>query len=68
MGKGCSADFPVICQYAPGVARAHSHQFSRLVQCHVLREKAVKNLESRLFLGIESHILHEVSVTFMLAS
>ena len=68
MGKGCSAVFPVIRQYAPGVARAHSHQSGSLVQCHVLREQAVENLKSRLFLGSQSHILHEVSVTFMLAS
>ena len=68
VSKGCSAVFPVIRQYAPGVARAHSHQSGSLVQCHVLREQAVENLESRLFLGIQCHILHEVNVTFMLAS
>ena len=68
MGKGCRAVFPVIRQYAPGVARAHSHQCSRLIQCHVLCQQAVQNLESRLFLGSQSHILHEMSVTFMLAS
>ena len=68
MGKGCSAVSPVIRQYAPDVARAHSHQSDGLVQCHVLREQAVENLESRLFFGLQSHILHEVSVTFVLAS
>ena len=47
---------------------AHSHQFSRLIQGNVLGEKAVQNLESRLFFGIQSHILHGVNVTFMLAS
>ena len=59
---------PVSRQDAPGVARADSHQFSRLIQGNVLGEKAVQNLESRLFFGIQSHILHGVNVTFMLAS
>ena len=68
MGQGCSAVPPVIRQYAAGVAWAHSHQSGGLVQCHVLREQTVENLESRLFLGSQSHILHEVSVTFLLAS
>ena len=67
MGKGSGAVFPVIRQYAPGVARAHSHQSGGLVQRHVLREQVVENLESRLFFGFQSHIIHEVSVTFMLA-
>ena len=68
MGEGWSAVFRVIRQYAPGVARAHSHQSGGLVQCHMLSKQTVENLESRLFLGIQSHILHEVSVTFLLAS
>ena len=68
MGKGSSAVLPVIRQYAAGVAWAHSHQSGSLVQGHMLREQAVENLESRLFLGSQSHILHEVSVTFLLAS
>ena len=68
VGKGCSASLPVIRQYAPGVAWAHSNQSGSLVQCHVLREQAVENLKSRLFFGFQCHILHEASVTFMLAS
>ena len=67
VGKGCSSVLPVIHQYAPGVAWAHSKQSGSLVPCHVLREQAVENLKSRLFFGLQCHILHEVSVTFMLA-
>ena len=68
MGKGSSAVPPVIRQDAAGVAWAHSHQSGGLVQGHMLREEAVENLKSRLLLGSQSHILHEVSVTFLLAS
>ena len=68
VGKGCSSVLPVIRQYAPGVAWAHSNQSGSLVQCHVLREQAVQNLESRLFFRSQSHILHGVNVTFLLAS
>ena len=68
MGKGCSAVLPVIHQYAPGVAWAHSHQCSRLIQSHMLYQQAVQNLESRLFFRSQSHILHGVNVTFLLAS
>ena len=63
MGKRCSAVFPVIRQYAPSVARAHSHQCSRLVQSYMLCQQAVHNLESRLFFGLQSHILHMLNVT-----
>ena len=56
---------PPVCA---GCGAGHSHQCGSLVQCHVLREQAVQNLKSRLFFGLQSHILHEVSVTFMLAS
>ena len=68
LGKGCSAVLPVIRQYAPGVAWAHSHQCSRLIQSHMLYQQAVQNLESRLFFRSQSHILHGVNVTFLLAS
>ena len=50
------------------MARADSHQFSRLVQGNVLREEAVQDLESCLFFRGQSHILHGVKVTFLLAS
>ena len=53
---------------APGVAWAHSHQRGCLVQCHVFCEQAVEDLESRLFFGRQSHILHKLNVTFLLAS
>ena len=55
-------------EYAGVWAWAHSNQNGSLVQCHVLREQAVENLKSRLFFGLQCHILHEVSVIFMLAS
>ena len=60
--------FPCNPPVCAGCGAGHSHQSGGLVQCHVLREQAVENLESRLFFGFQSHILHEVSVTFMLAS
>ena len=47
---------------------AHSQQSSRLTQGDVLREEAVQNLKSGLFFLRQCHILHRVSVTFMLAS
>ena len=68
VGKGGGSVLPVIRQNAPGVPSADTHQRSRLIQCHVLSQQAVQNLESRLFSGRQSHILHWVNVTFLLAS
>ena len=68
MGEGSRAPLLIGCQDAPGVARADSHQFSRLVQGNVLREEAVQDLKSGLFFLSQSHILHGVNVTFLLAS
>ena len=39
-----------------------------LVQCHVLGEQTVQNLESCLFFLRQSHILHDVNLTFLLAN
>ena len=52
----------------PGVSRADTHQCSGLIQRHVLCQQAVQSPESRLFFGSQSHILHELNVTFLLAS
>ena len=68
MGKGSRASLLIRCQDAPGVARADSHQFNRLVQGNVLGEEAVQDLKSGLFFLSQSHIFHGVNVTFMLAS
>ena len=68
MGKGSRASLLIGSQDAPGVARADSHQFSRLVHLNVLGEEAVQDLKSGLFFGRQSHILHGVNVTFVLAS
>ena len=40
MGKGSRASLLISCQDTLGVARADSHQFSRLVHLNVLREEA----------------------------
>ena len=53
---------------APGVPSGDTHQRGCLIQCHVLREQTVQNLKSGLFFWIQSHILHTVNMTFMLAS
>ena len=58
----------VSCQNAPGVASGDTHQRGCLVQCHVLSEQTVQNLKSGLFFWSQSHILHTVNMTFMLAS
>ena len=58
----------VSCQDAPGVASGDTHQGGRLVQCHVLIEQTVQDLKSCLFFWIQSHILHTVNMTFLLAS
>ena len=55
-------------QHAPGVPWTQSHQPSCLIQSHMLRQQAVQNLESHLFFGGQSHILHGVNVTFLLVS
>ena len=64
MGEGSRASLLIGRQDAPGVARADSHQFSRLIQGNVLGEKAVQNLKSVLFFRGQSHIHHGVNVTF----
>ena len=58
----------VSCQNTPGVASGDTHQGGCLVQCHVLSEQTVQNLKSCLFFLSQSHILHAVNMTFMLAS
>ena len=68
MGQGGSSVPPVSLQYASGVSHGNPHEFSRLVQGHLLRKQVVENLESRLFFGLQYHILHGVNVTFLLAS
>ena len=50
------------------MASGDTHQGGRLVQCHVLIEQTVQDLKSCLFFWIQSHILHTVNMTFMLAS
>ena len=50
------------------MAFTDAHQCSGLIQCHVLSEQAVQNLNPCLFFLSQSHILHDVNLTFMLAS
>ena len=45
-----------------------THQRGCLVQCHMLSEQTVQNLKSCLFFLSQSHILHKLNVTFLLAS
>ena len=68
VSNGGSAFLPVSCQDAPGVSGADTHQRGCLIQRHVLSQQTVQNLKSRLFFGIQCHILHGVNVTFLLAS
>ena len=68
MGEGSCAFLPVGRQNTPGVASGDTQQGSRLVQCHVLIAQTVQNLKSCLFFLRQSHILHEVNLTFLLAS
>ena len=60
--------FRLSSQDAPGVSGADTHQRGCLIQRHVLSQQTVQNLKSRLFFGIQCHILHGVNVTFLLAS
>ena len=66
VSNGGSSLLLVSRQDAPGVARADTHECSRLIQRHVLSQQAVEDLESRLFFGRQSHILHKMNVTFLL--
>ena len=68
MGEGSCAFLPVGRQNAPGAASGDTHQRGCLVQCHVLSEQTVQNLKSCLFFLRQSHILHEVNLTFLPAS
>ena len=68
VSHGGGSLLPVSRQHAPGVASGDTHQRSCLVQCHVLSEQTAQNLKSGLFFWIQSHILHTVNMTFMLAS
>ena len=68
VGKGGSYVLPEIRQNALGMSRALSRECRRLVQRHVLSKQVVENLESRLFFGRQSHILHGVNVRLLLAS
>ena len=58
---------PVGGRDAAGVACSDTHQLGRLIQCNLLRQQAVQNLKSRLLFRGQSHILHSVNVTFLLA-
>ena len=44
VSNGGGAPLLIGCQDAPGVADADSHQRRCLVQCHVLSEQTVQNL------------------------
>ena len=68
VSNGGSAFLLVSRKDTPGVSRADTHECSRLIQRHVLSQQAVEDLESRLFFGRQSHILHKLNVTFLLAS
>ena len=68
VSHGGGSLLPVSRQNAPGVPSGDTHQRGCLIQCHVLREQTVQNLKSGLFFWIQSHILHTVNMTFMLAS
>ena len=68
VSNGGSAFLLVSRKDTPGVSRADTHECSRLIQRHVLNQQAVEDLESRLFFGRQSHILHKLNVTFLLAS
>ena len=67
-GEGSCASILLVYQDAPGMPGPDSHQFSRLVQGNVLREQTVQNLKSCLFFLSQSHFIHGVNVTFLLAS
>ena len=68
VSNGGNAFLLVSRKDTPGVSRADTHECSRLIQRHVLSQQAVEDLESRLFFGRQSHILHKLNVTFLLAS
>ena len=68
VSHGGGSLLPVSRQHAPGVPSGDTHQRGCLIQCHVLSEQTVQNLKSGLFFWIQSHILHTVNMTFMLAS
>ena len=68
MSDGANALLSISRQDAPGVASGDTHQRGCLVQCHVLSEQIVQHLKSCLFFLGQSHILHTVNVTFLLAS
>ena len=67
MAVGGGTVGPVSRQDAPSMAGAYSHQLCRLIQCHMLCQKAVRNLKPSLSFRRQSHILNSVNVTFMLA-
>ena len=68
MSDGSNAPLSISRQDAPGVASGDTHQRGCLVQCHMLSEQTIQNLKSCLFLLSQSHILHDVHLTFLLAS
>ena len=68
MSDGGNAFLSISRQDAPGVASGDTHQRGCLVQCHMLSEQTVQNLKSCLFFLSQSHILHKLNVTFLLAS
>ena len=67
-GRGGGSLLPVSRQNTSGVASGDTHQCGSLVQCHVLSQQTVQNLKSCLFFLSQSHILHDVNLTFLLAS
>ena len=68
MGDGGCTFLPVGRQDTPDVASGDTQQRGCLVQFHVLGEQTVQNLKSCLFFLRQSHILHDVNMTFLLAS
>ena len=68
VSNGGCAQLPVSRQNTPGVASGDTHQRRCLVQGHALSKQTVQNLESCLVFLSQCHILHQGSVTFMLAS
>ena len=68
VSNGGNALLTVCRQNTPGVASGDTHRRGCLVQSHVLSAQTVQNLKARLLFRGQSHILHSVNVTFLLAS
>ncbi len=68
MSDGSCAFLLIGRQDTPGVASGDTQQRGCLIQCHVLSEQTVQNLKSCWFFLSQNHILHDVNLTFLLAS